>query len=230
MENLGIIQQIITAFNQGGVWMWAIFVTQIFSIAIIAERVWKLYLSREVNNYEIIKNFENDIKAGRLDKVIENTQSLSSAAPIAQVIRAGAKAAKEMGGREEIQSEMDEVLLSENSRLNKRTGLLAMLGNTGTLLGLLGTIIGLIQAFASVSGVDPVEKATLLTSGIALAMNTTAYGLIMAIPALVMFGVLQSRANTLSEDLNQAALKAFNWLSYKYETVPNRTVRVKSNE
>ncbi len=229
MENLGIIQLITTAFNQGGIWMWAIFVTQIFSIAIIAERVWKLYLSRDTNNAEMVKHFELDIKAGRLDNVIDRSKAMKEKMPISRVVRAGAQAALEMGGREEIQSQMDEVLLYENSRLSKRTGLLAMLGNTGTLLGLLGTIVGLIQAFSSVSGVDPVEKATLLTQGIAMAMNTTAYGLIMAIPALVMFGILQSRANALAEDLNQAALKVFNLLSFKYESVPKRTVRTKSN-
>lgn len=229
MENLGIIQLITTAFNQGGIWMWAIFVTQIFSIAIIAERVWKLYISRDTNNAEMVKHFELDIKAGRLDNVIDRSKAMKEKMPISRVVRAGAQAALEMGGREEIQSQMDEVLLYENSRLSKRTGLLAMLGNTGTLLGLLGTIVGLIQAFSSVSGVDPVEKATLLTQGIAMAMNTTAYGLIMAIPALVMFGILQSRANALAEDLNQAALKVFNLLSFKYESVPKRTVRTKSN-
>ncbi|MCB0413730.1 MAG: MotA/TolQ/ExbB proton channel family protein [Bdellovibrionales bacterium] len=225
---MGLFELITTAFAQGGIWMWAILVAQVFSVAIVAERVWKLYLSRKINNSQIVKQFELDIKSGHLENVIKRAQLMPDRTPISRVLKAGAEAALEMGGREEIQSQMDEVLLYENARLNKRTGLLAMLANTGTLLGLLGTIIGLIQAFSSVSGVDPVEKATLLTKGIALAMNTTAYGLIMAIPALVMFGILQSRANTISEDLNQAALKAFNWLSFKYDSVPQRSVRVKT--
>lgn len=228
MESTGIIQSIVVAFSQGGIWMWAIFVTQVFSLAIIGERVWKLYFSRDLNNADLVNHFESDIKSGRLDTVIDRSKALPSSAPIARVVRAGARAALEMGGREEIQAQMDEVLLNESSRLNKRTGLLAMLGNVGTLLGLLGTIVGLIQAFSSVSGVDPVEKATLLTQGIALAMNTTAYGLIMAIPALVAYGILQNRANSLAEDLNQAALRAFNWLSFKYESAPKRTVRKKT--
>jgi len=228
MENVGMIQSVAEAFQQGGIWMWAILAAQIFSMAIIFERVWKLYISRDSNNTQLLKNFESDIKAGRLDTVIDRSRTLPNSAPIGRVIRAGARAAMEMGGREEIQAQMDEVLLQETSRLHKRTGLLAMLGNTGTLLGLLGTIIGLIHAFSSVSGSDPIEKAMLLTSGIAMAMNTTAYGLIMAIPALVAFGILQSRANNLSEDLNQAALRAFNWLSFKYESVPKRKVRTKA--
>ncbi|MEO0337550.1 MAG: MotA/TolQ/ExbB proton channel family protein, partial [Pseudomonadota bacterium] len=121
--------------------------------------------------------------------------------------------------REEIQAKMDEVLLAENAKLERRTGFLAMLGNVGTLLGLLGTIVGLIGSFGSVASVNPVEKAAMLTQGISMAMNTTAYGLIMAIPALVMFAILQNRANRIAEDLNQGSLKVFNWLSFNYETV-----------
>ncbi len=208
--------------------MWAILVAQIFSIAIIAERAWKLYISKDTNNGRLINSFESDIKAGRLEAVIDKSRSLPRNSAIGKVLRAGARAAIEMGGREEIQARMDEVLLNENSTLNKRTGLLAMLGNTGTLLGLLGTIVGLIHAFSSVGDMDPIEKTAQLTAGIAMAMNTTAYGLIMAIPALVAFGILHSRATTLSEDLNQAALKAFNWMSFKYESVPKRKPRTRS--
>ncbi len=225
MENLSLVQSIVAAFSQGGIWMWAIFVAQVFSIAIIAERAIKLYIAKDTNNGLLINSFESDIKAGRLEQVIDRTNTLPPDNPIGRVVRAGASAALEMGGRDEIQARMDEVLLKENSQLNKRTGLLSMLGNTGTLLGLLGTIVGLIHAFSAVGDMDPVEKAAQLTAGIAMAMNTTAYGLIMAIPALVAFGLLHNRANNLSEDLNQAALKAFNWLSFKYESVPQRKVR-----
>jgi biopolymer transport protein ExbB len=100
-----------------------------------------------------------------------------------------------------------------------------MLGNVGTLLGLLGTIVGMIHSFAATANVSAVEKATMLSQGISTAMHATAYGLIMAIPALVMFAVLQNRAQRLSEDLNQGALRVFNWLSYNYESVPQKKNR-----
>src|SRR6056297_1302838 len=106
MENIGIIQSIVTAFSHGGIWMWAIFVAQTFSFAIIAERIWKLYISRETNNAAIINAFESDIKAGRLESVIDRSRSLPKSSPIGRVVRAGARAALEMGGREEIQAQM----------------------------------------------------------------------------------------------------------------------------
>jgi biopolymer transport protein ExbB/TolQ len=52
--------------------------------------------------------------------------------------------------------------------------------------------------------------------------DATAYGLIMAIPALVMFAILQNRATSLSEDLNQTSLMVYNWLTYSYEPVTKR--------
>ena len=208
--------------------MWAIFVAQIFSVTIIVERLVRLYVSRKTDQTDIMHRYEDDLKSGNLEKVINKVNAMDTKPPIARVVQAGAQAALELGGREEIQAQMDEVLLNENSKLRARTGLLAMLGNTGTLLGLLGTIVGLIHSFASVAGEDAAEKAAMLTQGIAMAMNTTAYGLIMAIPALVAFGILQSRTNNLSEDLNQASLRAFNILSFKNESSPKRKVRTRS--
>jgi biopolymer transport protein ExbB/TolQ len=139
--------------------------------------------------------------------------------PIAVVALAGAQATRDLAGKDEVQLRMDEVLLEEQTRLEKRTGFLAMLGNVATLLGLLGTITGMIKSFAAVGTANATEKAALLASGISEAMNATAYGLIVAVPALVMYAVLQNRTNQLADDLNKAALKLFILLTYNFETV-----------
>lgn len=219
------ITSVAGAFQDGGIWMYAIMAVQIVSIAIIAERVYALYFQKNKNQQKLVRTFEDDIKSGRIDKVITKALGLASSHPVAAVIAAGAISARDNGGREEIEAKMDEVLAHENAMLDRRTGFLSMLGNVGTLLGLLGTIVGLIQAFASVANLNAAEKSVLLTKGVALAMNTTAYGLIMAIPALIMYSVLTNRTNQLQEDLNQAAVKAFNWLSYSYETTPLKVVK-----
>jgi biopolymer transport protein ExbB/TolQ len=213
------------AFSEGGIWMLAIMAAQIFSIAIIAERVFALYVSRSKNQKAVAQEFEDDIKKGRLDRVVGKARGLAAHEPVAAVIAAGAQAAQDLGGRDEIQAKMDEILAIENAKLERRTGFLSMLGNVGTLLGLLGTIIGLIRAFSSISNMNAAEKSIYLTQGVALAMNATAYGLIMAIPALVMYAVLMNRTQHLQEDLNQAAFRAFNWLSFSYESVPAREGR-----
>ena len=171
--------------------------------------------------------FESLIRKGDLQAVNEKAQGLEGTHSIGRAIMAGVQAAINLGGKDEIQGKMDEVLLDENSKLEKRIGFLAMLANVGTLTGLLGTIVGMIKSFAAVTYANPMEKATLLSEGISEAMNTTAYGLIMAIPTLILFAILTNRATQLSEDVNQSALKIFNWLSYSYEPVPLKMTRLK---
>lgn len=223
---MNFISNIIQAFGHGGFVMWIIFFGQIFSIAIIIERIYALYMARTLNNRKIAKQFEEDIKKGRLENVISKAQELSKRNyAIGKAILAGSQAAANRGGSEEIQSKMDEVLLSEASAIEKRTGFLAAIGNIGTLAGLLGTIMGLIESFAAVANVNPTEKAALLSQGISMAMYATAYGLLVAIPALVMFAVLQNRAHSLADDVNQTALMVYNWLTYSYEPVVKKTSR-----
>ena len=98
-------------------------------------------------------------------------------------------------------------------RLEKRTQYLATLANISTLLGLLGTIIGLIAAFTAVANADPAEKASLLSQSISVAMNTTAFGLMSAIPLLLIHAVLQTKTNEIVDSLEMAGVKMLNLLS-----------------
>lgn len=224
------MSKIATAFEQGGIWMYPILVVQLISLAIAAERIYALFIKRKINQSQIVAGFEDGIRRGEIGGVIEKAQGLEHTQPVARAVLAGAKAAKTLGGKDEIQGKMDEVLLHENALIERRTGFLTMFGNVATLTGLLGTIAGMIHSFAAVAFAGPAEKAALLAAGISEAMNCTAYGLVTAIPALVMYAILQNRANLLTEDLNTSALKAFNWLSYAYEPVGFKSFRSGANE
>lgn len=217
--------KIALAFEHGGFWMLPILGLQLASFAIIGERVYTLFMKKKLTQLAIASTFEDNIRRGNIDQVIETSKTLGTTEPVARAIEAGARAAKFLGGKEEIQAKMDEVLIHENAMLDRRTGFLSMLGNVATLVGLLGTITGMIKAFAAVSYAAPAEKAALLAAGISEAMNATAYGLITAIPALVAYAILMNRANHLGEDLNQGALKVFNLLSYSYEAVGFKTFK-----
>lgn len=207
------------------IWMWTILAAQIVSLAIVAERVSALFLNRKANQKELAKLLADDIRSGNLEKALKRSQQLSKTQPLGSVASAGIQATLDMGGKEEIQLKMDEVLLEEASRVEKRIGFLAMFANVATLLGLLGTITGLIHSFAGIGNANPVEKATILSQGISLAMNTTAYGLIVAVPALIMYAILQNRATRLTDDLNKAALNLFIQLGYHYEPVATKKPR-----
>lgn len=224
------LSKISMAFSSGGLWMWAILAIQFISLAIIVERIYALFVLRKKDQEQIVAGFEENIRRGEIDQVIEKARALEATQPVARAILAGAKTAKILGGKEEIQGKMDEVLMRENAQIERRIGFLAMFGNVATLMGLLGTITGMIQSFAAVAVASPTEKAAALSAGIAEAMNTTAYGLIVAIPALIAYAFLQNRANHLSEDLNTSSLKVFNWLSYTYEPVGFRSFRQSGTE
>lgn len=214
-----LFTKIALAFEHGGFWMWPIMALQLFSVAIVIERVYALFFKNKMDQKALAASFEDNIRRGEIVQVISKAEAQQATSPIARVILAGAKAAHYMGGKEEIQGKMDEILGEENALLDRRVGFLAMFGNVATLTGLLGTITGMIKSFAAVSYANPAEKAALLAAGISEAMNATAYGLIVAIPALVAYAILQNRANRLTEELNQAALKVFNLLSFQYEPV-----------
>lgn len=218
------------AFEHGGFWMWPILLIQLVSFAIIFERVYTLFFKKKMTQTAIAMTFEDHIRRGEIDQVIEKAKAMAATEPVARAIEAGAKSAKFMGGKEEIQAKMDEILIHENAQLDRRTGFLSMLGNVATLVGLLGTITGMIKSFAAVSYAAPAEKAALLAAGISEAMNATAYGLIAAIPALVAYAILANRANHIAEDMNQGALKVFNWLSYTYEPVGFKSFKAKQDK
>ena len=220
-------EQIILAFQKGGLWMWAILFFQIVSIVIIIERSLFLFLKRKPGQRGYAEAFSKQIRKGELSSVIKKTAQDTSSQPLALAIQSAAQTALDCGGREEIQGKMDEALIPEISALDQRTHFLVMLGNVGTLTGLLGTIMGMIKAFSAVTYANPAEKATLLSSGVSEAMNTTAYGLIMAIPALFMFAVLQNRSHALQEDITEGALRIFNLLSYNYQTLWEKKASLK---
>ena len=67
-----------------------------------------------------------------------------------------------------------------------------------------------IQAFTAVANANPAEKADLLSASISVAMNTTAFGLMVAIPLLVVHAVLTSKTGEIVDSLEMASVKALN--------------------
>jgi len=133
------------------------------------------------------------------------------------VVEVGCHIRANAGGEEELQARMDEKLAQEIGSLDKRTGFLAMFGNVATLLGLLGTISGMIRSFAAVATANPADRATMLSGGISEAMNCTAFGLIVAIPALVAYAVYQNRTDKLVARLTEGTTQIYHDLLFLSE-------------
>lgn len=218
-----MIASMAAAFEHGGFWMWPILGLMLATVAIVIERTYALFFTRKLNQKNVADSYEDIIRRGDIQGAIEKAKVEDG--PVSRALVAGATAAKALGGKDEIQGKMDEVLISENGLLDRRTGFLSMFGNVATLTGLLGTITGMIKSFAAVAYANPAEKAALLAQGISEAMNCTAFGLIVAIPALLAYSILQNRSNRLAEDLNQSALRVFNWLSFAFEPAGFKSFR-----
>ena len=148
------------------------------------------------------------LKALDFDRAAKLTESLKT--PIAVVLSYGFSRYGDNKRREIIEAAMEEGMMDAMPDLIQRTHYLATFANVATLLGLLGTIVGLIQAFTAVAQADPAEKADLLSASISVAMNTTAFGLMAAIPLLLAHSYLVTKTARLVDSLEKAAIKSIN--------------------
>jgi biopolymer transport protein ExbB/TolQ len=112
--------------------------------------------------------------------------------------------------REDLDAAVEEGMMEIVPRLEKRTHYLATFANVITLVGLLGTIMGLIKAFTAVAQVNPAEKAELLSASISIAMNNTAFALMVAIPFLLLHAFLQARTSEIVDGLEAAKISFLN--------------------
>lgn len=208
-EGHGIVATIMKHWRGGGLFMWPIAFVGLFGIVITIERVIYVYFRASVNKEAFIAQLTTLIVSGNLDKAIKFVTG-QPATPLANVVKAGLMRVNKTDA--EVQSALDEATLREMPRVERRTGYLAMLGNIAMLAGLLGTIGGLIHVFEQVAkpGVDPALKSQLLAEGISEAMNCTGFGLLVAIPCLVSYSVLNGKTQHLIDDINETAVSVLN--------------------
>ena len=205
-----MIETIIRFFQEGGFFMYPISIILVIGFIIAVERYVYLSLAKHSNRQDF--NKLHRMISGRDFKTALKFASESKSA-MANMIGAGLVRLGRRQPREEIEYAMEEGLLETMPRLEKRTQYLATLANVSTLLGLLGTIIGLIAAFTAVASADPAQKASLLSQSISVAMNTTAFGLIAAIPLLLIHSILQTKTNEIVDSFEMAGIKVMNLLS-----------------
>ncbi|MBE9504872.1 MAG: MotA/TolQ/ExbB proton channel family protein [Proteobacteria bacterium] len=217
---MNFVTKFFHAFNPsepGYVFMWVLMLCAVICIAITLERL--LFLSsrsgKDTNSF--MKKIVDLIEKDNFD---EAQKMCTKAGKMAMAHVAGKVLATASSGERRIRNLVDETVLTVIPELEKRTGYLATIGNVATLIGLMGTIYGLILSFASVGkpGIDAVEKSTLLASGIATAMNTTFLGLMVAIPAIVLYALFKSKTQQIIDEVDEHSLTMANKLiekSYK---------------
>ena len=205
-----MIETAVRFFQEGGFFMYPIAIVLVVGIIVAAERY--IYLStQKMTNRRDFNHLHQMIANKDLKGALNYANEAGSA--MASMLGFGLQRLARRQSREEIEYAMEEGLLEVMPRLEKRTQYLATLANVATLLGLLGTIIGLIAAFTAVASADPSQKASLLSQSISVAMNTTAFGLMSAIPLLLVHSVLQTKTNEIIDSFEMAGIKVLNLIN-----------------
>jgi biopolymer transport protein ExbB len=207
---MDFIYSIVGFFVTGGPFMYPILIVFAFGAAIAIERYVTLTLIT-ARNQSVWSRIQPALVSGDFDKARELTSQDDST--ISKLLSMGLARQGAVRRREDIEIAMEESMMEIIPQLEKRTPYVALASNIATLLGLLGTIMGLIQAFTAVANANPAEKADLLSASISVAMNTTAFGLMVAIPLLITNSVLTAKTGQIVDSLEMASVKALNVIS-----------------
>ncbi len=207
---MGFFYAIIRFFQMGGFFMFPILLVLAVGLAIAFERWVQLNRARDANK-KIWDELYPVLVKGEFDKARELANKDKSS--MAQMLVMGLALQGAVKRREDIEIAMEESMMEIIPELEKRTPYLALFSNIVTLFGLLGTIMGLISAFAAVATASPAEKAALLAASISEAMNCTAFGLMSAIPLLLLHARLTTITGHIVNSLEMASVKALNTIA-----------------
>jgi len=200
----------VSFFQKGGMFMYPILLVFAVGLAIAFER-WVQLNRVRIANHKMWNLLQPVLIKGDFDKARQMAGKDKSG--MAPMLGMGLARQGAVRRREDIEIAMEESMMEIIPQLEKRTPYVALLSNIATLLGLLGTIMGLIEAFTAVANANPAEKADLLSASISVAMNTTAFGLMSAIPLLLLHAKLTSTTGQIVDGLEMASVKALNTIS-----------------
>ena len=196
---------IVNFFRTGGSFMYVILLVFITGMAVMIERIIFIMVKNRIDTPAFINRVLEFIQRDNTRSAIEFCSVSSAILP--RITRAGLEEAGKSAA--DVQNAFEIAAMREIPKLEKRTNYLSTIANISTLLGLLGTIFGLISSFEAVATADASMKATLLSGGISQAMNTTAFGLIAAIPCMIGYAVLQEKTNEIIDEINENVARVY---------------------
>jgi biopolymer transport protein ExbB len=205
-----MIDSTIKFFVEGGFWMYPILLVGAIGVAIAIERFIKLSLVESANR-KTWDQLHPVMAEGNFNQAREMATEQKSA--VGDLVSMGLERQGAVRRSDDIEIAMEEAMMEIVPQLEVRTPYIALFANLATLLGLLGTIVGLIAAFDAVANANPADKADLLSASISVAMNTTAFGLIVAIPLLICHSFINSKAGAIVSSLEMISVKTLNMIA-----------------
>ncbi len=215
------IEQYFMSFKwevDGSIYMWVIALCAVFSVSLISERLYFIFVRSNVDANKFMAEVRKLVAGGNLKKAIALCETAKDKA-LPSVVLAGLKRAVEKEGGpldfRAIQNAVDEGTLEIIPRLTERSGYIAMLSNVSTLFGLMGTVYGLIIAFAAVANpaLPEDQKALMLAGGISAAMQTTIWGLTVAIPCIIAYTVITTKTTKIIDEMDEHMVKLINLMT-----------------
>jgi len=176
---------VIEWFQEGGIIMWVLLVISLISWIFIFERLFFI-MSEYFSCKKMSSNFQEDLFA--TDKLFKDNSQIS-------------KVLKTIIDNKDLKKEENALILKtqlkeESVKLHKGLTFLEITASISPLLGLLGTVLGMVEVFNVIAQVG-VGDPLILSSGISKALNTTVFGLIVAIPALTAFSLFERKIENI---------------------------------
>jgi biopolymer transport protein ExbB len=199
-----------TFYANGGVWMHPISLCAILGLAVLVERFIFLFFRFNINGPQFFNQIQKLVMANNIDRAIKLCNAADKAA-LARVLKAGLTRANK--SESDISAAIEESILEVGPAINKRVNMLPAIANIATLLGLIGTVFGMLDAFAAVADAPADQRSTALARGIGIAMNTTGFGLEVAIPLLASHVFIAGLAKKISEEVDLYSVKLENLLA-----------------
>ena len=204
---MAFLKFIVAGFQSAGmVVQYLILMCLCVGIGLIIERAWYLFVKCGLGTGSFMSGLGKYLKAGDYAKAVQYASSVKT--PLARGVTAILQ--NRGKGAKSIQKAVDEVFLTETPKIQRNLGLMSVVANVATLLGLTGTIYGLMQAFDAIANVPAAQRAAALASGIAFAMSTTLFGLTTAIPIIFLHGVFTRKSEKLIEEMDEKTAKLIN--------------------
>ena len=194
----------------GGIFMWVILLASISGLAVIIEKMYT-FLSKEKKLSENEKNqLYKALRTGNREEILklckDKTDSVSKS--VSKIVSNMDINFDELDNshRQVIEGIISESILEQTTELEKGMSLLGTVVNAAPQLGLLGTVTGMIAAFSALTR-NGTSTAKIVAGGISEALYTTAFGLIVAIPALVFYNYFNRRIDVIVAEMERAALQ-----------------------
>ena len=181
--------------------MYPIILASVIAIAVIIERTYIIFIRTKFLEKEKIKEMFNLVESGEKDKalsIMKNEESIFASLFVSVLEEnniEGMEDAAALSG--------DEILFY----LGRRLGVLSVLGSVLPLMGLLGTVLGMIKVFARVASAGDAADIAILAGGIWEALITTAAGMMIAIPVILIYHYFVRTLEKISHVMQQKASK-----------------------